>query len=137
MIYLILINENKKIYSISAMRYESICFLIHPTGYALLLLISYTLGHLDKSHCHQCFCIQMLISAKCILWHNEQDIELVVVNDFLYKLFLGEDFFLMGFCKALSCCCCDINSAVMNIWKSWKTKQTKNLAKILIDLHVY
>lgn len=93
------------------------------------LNLSYTLGHLDKSHCHQCFCIQMLISAKCILWHNEQDIELVVVNDFLYKLFLGEDFFLMGFCKALSCCCCDINSAVMNIWKSWKTKQTKNLAK--------
>lgn len=37
------------------MRYESIGFLIHPTGYALLFLISYTLRHLNKARCHQCF----------------------------------------------------------------------------------
>lgn len=62
------------------------------------------------------------------------------INDFQLKKKCSfvEDFFLMGFCKALSCFCCDINPAVMSIWKSWrKIKPNKKSNKILIDLHVY
>lgn len=142
--WFVFIIENSKLYSISAMRYESICLQSIPL---VMLYFSWYLKHWaiwTRPAVINVF-IQVLISTQSASWHNEQDIKLVVVSKFLYKRFsvkkkcsFVEDFFLMGFCKALSCFCCDINPAVMSIWKSWrKIKPNKKSNKILIDLHVY